>query len=125
MSQSNAFRRELLSKDLSQKIADYLIQNYGLNCLELIKKYDSKKHISIQDLEIIYTIENEGVCKPIDYFMRRSGKIYFRPEEVSTDIQNYSKIFENHLKLEPLEINKLMNEVLDEKKHLISFNNED
>ena len=104
---------------------DYLIQNYGLNCLELIKKYDSKKHISIQDLEIIYTIENEGVCKPIDYFMRRSGKIYFRPEEVSIDIQNYSKIFENHLKLEPLEIKKLMNEVLDEKKHLISFNNED
>lgn len=121
----NTVKRELLSKDLSQKIADYLIQNYGLNCLELIEKYDSKKHISIQDLEIIYTIENEGVCKPIDYFMRRSGKIYFRPEEVSIDIQNYSKIFENHLKLEPLEIKKLINEVLDEKKHLISFNNED
>lgn len=114
---------ELLKKNLDEDISDYLIQNYGLNCLSIISEYEPSKNSSFEEVEIIYTIENEGVCFPMDYFMRRSGKMYFDPDSISSKIFNLSKIFQDNLNLS--EIDLFINKVLIKKKNLTDFSNED
>ncbi len=115
---------ELSSKKINENIADYLIQNYGYNCLTIIEKYNPTNHKSFEDLEIIFTIETEGVCKPIDFYMRRTGKMYFNPTEISNEIFKFSKIFEKNLNINSTEAENLLNEVLDQKSTLTKFDNE-
>ena len=115
-------KSELLKKNINKDISDYLIQNYGLNSLSIINKYDSSKNSSFEEVEVIYTIENEGVCTPMDYFMRRSGKMYFNPDSISPEIFNLSKIFHENLNHSDLE--SLINNVLSMKKKLTDFSYE-
>ena len=125
----NLFKKEvknqLLRKQINPNIADYLIQNYGINCLEIIEKYNQKTKDSIKNQEIIYSLKNEGVCKPIDYFIRRSGNMFFNPFLISDEIFKFSKIFQEYLRLEESEVNKLLQDVLDEKNRLTTFKDAD
>ncbi|MBM77874.1 MAG: glycerol-3-phosphate dehydrogenase [Crocinitomicaceae bacterium] len=118
-------KSQLLRKKINTNISDYLIQNYGINCLEIIENYNPKSDDSIKNQEIIYTLKNEGVCKPIDYFIRRSGNMFFHPLEISDDIFKFSKTFEQYLNLEKSELYKLLQDVLDEKKRITTFNDKD
>ena len=112
----NDFKQTVKSELLKKKI-----KNYGLNSLSIINNYDSSKNSSFYEVEIIYTIENEGVCNPIDFYMRRSGKMYFDPDSISTEIFDLSKTFQENLNLS--DIDTFINNVLDEKKILTDFSN--
>ena len=116
-------KSELLKKNIKKDISDYLIQNYGLHSLSIINEYDPLKNSSFDEVEVIYTIRKEGVCKPIDFYMRRSGKMYFDPVSITPDILNLSNVFQENLNLS--DIDSSINDVLDEKKILTDFSNED
>ncbi len=71
--------------------ADYLVSNYGKQTDQILKKYntldDADSEIRLAKAELWFTLEFEMVCLPLDFLVRRTGRMYF-------DIQSVKKIKE-------------------------------
>ncbi len=63
------------------QFADYLTENYGKQAdvilLELEKFTNTDRNIALALAELRFTLENEMVQKPLDFFVRRTGMLYF------------------------------------------------
>lgn len=68
---------------LSSKEAQYLAGKYGSNVDELFKWVKAHPQSDAQTLspevyaQLMYAIENEMTVKPVDFFIRRTGSLYF------------------------------------------------
>ncbi len=75
--------------------ANYLVYNYGKQTNSILKKFDELKgadeEIRLAKAELWFCINNEMVQTPLDFFVRRTGKLYF-------DIQSIDKLKEPILK---------------------------
>jgi glycerol-3-phosphate dehydrogenase len=72
-----------LSKEDGRKIAS----KYGSNAEDIFKLSLAVEdgHYGLSALEqatVLYSIQNEMVAKPVDYFIRRTGELYFNIDEI-------------------------------------------
>ncbi len=80
----NTYRDSLATKlkplRLTRYHASYLVANYGKQSEEIINKmqeYQDEPSIALARAEAWYTIQNELVLTPLDFFERRTGRMYF------------------------------------------------
>lgn len=76
---------EALSLGLSEQEATSLISRYGSNCDVLfgyIKNAASKSLPSFLEAQLLYAIDHESCCTPSDFFIRRTGALYFNVDLV-------------------------------------------
>ena len=76
-----------------KQIGEYLVFNYGREAVDIIglmgvQTNDLTNKEKLIKSELLYTIEQEFVIKPLDFFTRRTGKLYFD----LSDVQVYSKL---------------------------------
>ena len=99
--------------------ADYLIQNYGLNSISILDDYKGSKQKLIC-CELKYCLEKEGVFNLLDFFIRRTGQMYFDPTSISNDLDQvvtyYNKVISS-LGMESVTEKKIR----ERQKHLIIF----
>jgi len=71
--------------------ANYLVHNYGKQTTSILKKFDELKDTDIEirlaKAELWFCIQHEMVQTPLDFFIRRTGKLYF-------DIKSIKKLKE-------------------------------
>lgn len=79
-----AYKEEILSKLKPlglQQFADYLVENYGKQAdfilTGLEKSAGADNSLSLALSELHFTLEHEMVQKPLDFFVRRTGMLYF------------------------------------------------
>jgi glycerol-3-phosphate dehydrogenase len=81
----DAIHNRIAEVDFDEKDAQYLVYNYGKQTDLILQKYDDlslemseegekKKMIKA---EVLFCIENEMTCTPTDFFMRRTGRLFF------------------------------------------------
>ncbi|WP_430791028.1 glycerol-3-phosphate dehydrogenase/oxidase [Virgibacillus flavescens] len=75
---------EAVGVGFSEEAAELLVQRYGSNTDVLLSYFESKKEVAKKAnidpfvfAELIYGMEQELVCKPVDFFIRRTGALYF------------------------------------------------
>ena len=72
---------QLKSEGFTKQDANYLVHNYGNQTEEILKKHSQNDHknreISLLEAELSFSLENEMCCTPSDFFMRRTGRMYF------------------------------------------------
>ncbi len=79
--------QEMVAAGFSEEMADILVRRYGSNIDQLIaysKSYHEEKEalpLSVYS-ELMYTINEEMVVKPVDFFIRRTGVLLFEISEV-------------------------------------------
>ncbi|MDE1205468.1 glycerol-3-phosphate dehydrogenase/oxidase [Tenacibaculum larymnensis] len=65
----------------SEKDASYLVHNYGKQTELILDKFDELNEENIQErllkAEVWFTIKHEMTCTPTDFFMRRTGRLFF------------------------------------------------
>ncbi len=75
---------------LSTHHARYLVSNFGKQSEDILAKIPEKANdnpeVLLARAELNYTLENEMVFTPMDYFMRRTGRYFF-------DIESVKKIY--------------------------------
>ena len=98
-SYTDAIYNRINEVDFSQKDAEYLVYNYGKQTDEILKKFDDltdenqiKKMIKA---EVLFCIENEMTCTPTDFFMRRTGRLFFDKPSVELHKDYVLQLFEN------------------------------
>lgn len=76
---------------ISKPVAERLVKRYGSNVDFLFKLYEKMSQIEKIDriflTELNYAIEYEAVIKPVDFFIRRTGMLFFNVDEV----ENYKE----------------------------------
>ncbi|CAL2102262.1 Aerobic glycerol-3-phosphate dehydrogenase [Tenacibaculum sp. 190130A14a] len=86
---------------LTKQDANYLVHNYGKQTDVILDKFDEFTTIENIDqrllkAEIWFTIQHEMTCTPTDFFMRRTGRLFFDKPSVDlfknftlTEFKNY------------------------------------
>lgn len=65
----------------TKKEAEYLVYNYGKQTDIVLDKFDEvideKPQTRLLKAEVWFTIQHEMTCNPTDFFMRRTGRLFF------------------------------------------------
>ncbi|MGK7388841.1 MAG: glycerol-3-phosphate dehydrogenase/oxidase [Candidatus Cyclobacteriaceae bacterium M2_1C_046] len=87
--------------NLSDYHAFHLVSNYGRQSDQIyqrIKEFDYKdQELNLVLAEAAFTIENEQAFTPVDYFNRRSGRLYFDIESVKRYKEQVCELFAEKL----------------------------
>lgn len=84
-----------------QDHADYLVSNYGKQCdriLEIFRKQkDKDAEVKLGLAELIFTLENEAVFTMLDFFERRTGRLYFNINSIGVLRKPVAEYMKKHL----------------------------
>lgn len=93
-------REQLEAIGLEQYYAGYLVSNYGKATDEIIEgmaAFDSKAlHLKLIRSELRYCLENEMVFSIQDFYIRRTGRLYFDIHSIKPTLEVILKDFQNH-----------------------------
>ncbi|WP_299054510.1 glycerol-3-phosphate dehydrogenase/oxidase [uncultured Polaribacter sp.] len=77
----DAIYNRIAEVGFTQKDAEYLVYNYGQQTDVILKKFDTLLDENQQQrlikAEVWFTINYEMACTPTDFFMRRTGRLFF------------------------------------------------
>ncbi|MEM9919073.1 MAG: FAD-dependent oxidoreductase [Bacteroidota bacterium] len=101
-----ALRLRVKEMGLEEFYADYLVYNYGRQTdavLQQMTHYKDEPEVALARAEVWFGANNELVLRPLDYFSRRSGRLYFNVdtiepvlEAVLDDFQQYFDWSDSH-----------------------------
>jgi len=112
-SYTDAIQNRIAEVDFDRKDAEYLVHNYGKQTDIILQKFDDLMHDNMQEkmikAEVWFSIHHEMACTPTDFFMRRTGRLFFDANSIHvyknlvlSEFQNYfawdDKIVKKHQK---------------------------
>jgi glycerol-3-phosphate dehydrogenase len=93
----------LTPEGFSQYDAWYLVTNYGKQTETILQYYAKQKEddhvLGMAKAELKFTIENEMVQTPMDFFIRRTGRLYFDIESIRNLMEPILAEFKSVFKL--------------------------
>ncbi|MDG3583198.1 glycerol-3-phosphate dehydrogenase/oxidase [Galbibacter pacificus] len=119
--------KQLASDGFTKSDINYLVSIYGKQCGEILEYYrtfsDNDPWLKMIKAEFIFTAKHELLQNPLDFFIRRTGRLYFNIESVKTYLpvilEEYQQLFnatDETINNYRIEINNLI------KKHSIVSN---
>jgi glycerol-3-phosphate dehydrogenase len=104
-----------------QHFADYLVETYGKQTDDILKAmhafHDGDNIIRLSRSELKFTVEQEMVQTPLDFFIRRTGMLYFDMPRlqrvmnpVLNDFRNYFNWNEDHFRFEKHQLEQAISE---------------
>jgi glycerol-3-phosphate dehydrogenase len=97
----DAIHNRIAEVDFDEKDAEYLVYNYGKQTDIILQKFDDLMHDNMQEkmimAEVWFSINYEMACNPTDFFMRRTGRLFFDKPSVDNYKNLVSQLFENQL----------------------------
>ena len=122
-SYTDAIYNRIAEVDFSEKDAEYLVYHYGKQTDLILKKFDELTDENQQEkmikAEVWFTVNYEMACTPTDFFMRRTGRLFFDKPSVDLYKNLVMTAFISHFKWGETTAAKHLNE-LDEKISLAS-----
>ncbi|TYP99828.1 homodimeric glycerol 3-phosphate dehydrogenase (quinone) [Tenacibaculum adriaticum] len=93
--------KQIKKDGLTKQNAEYLVHNYGKQTDIVLDKFDEIKEKDIEKrlikAEVWFTIQHEMTCTPSDFFMRRTGRLFFDKPSVDKYkelvLEEFSKYF--------------------------------
>jgi glycerol-3-phosphate dehydrogenase len=99
-SYTDAIYNRIAEVDFNQKDAEYLVHNYGKQTDIILQKFDDLMHDNMQEkmikAEVWFTINYEMTCSPTDFFMRRTGRLFFDKPSVDLYKKYVLDLFKDH-----------------------------
>ncbi|QXP63811.1 glycerol-3-phosphate dehydrogenase/oxidase [Polaribacter sp. HaHaR_3_91] len=99
-SYTDAIQNRIAEVDFDRKDAEYLVQNYGKQTDIILQKFDDLMHDNMQEkmimAEVWFTINYEMTCTPTDFFMRRTGRLFFDAHSVNLYKEYVLELFKTH-----------------------------
>ena len=113
--------KRIKSQGFSKYDAAYLVHNYGKQTETILNKFEelieTDKQLSLLKAELWYSIQHEMTCTPTDFFMRRTGRLFFDRPSVDTYKDTIIKEFINYFNWND-EYSKQQQKLLEDKIHM-------
>ncbi|MDG1332894.1 MAG: glycerol-3-phosphate dehydrogenase/oxidase, partial [Crocinitomicaceae bacterium] len=94
---SKSIEKQTENLNIPAHKAAYLVHNYGKQTDDIIGLLGREEITSLIEAEALFALENDGVCTLNDFFIRRTGKMYYAPGEISSSLDKVSGLFASHL----------------------------
>ena len=118
--------KQVKPEGLSEKDASYLVHNYGKQTNIVLDKFnelvEENPEKRLLKAEIWFTIQHEMTCTPTDFFMRRTGRLFFDKPSVDLYKELVLNEFSTYFKLDSKAIEEHKNELNDKINLAVSFN---
>lgn len=121
----NQLKKQPTSTGLTEQDVSYLVYNYGKQSELILSKFDelaeenTKKRLL--QAEVWFTINNEMTCTPTDFFMRRTGRLFFDKPSVDEFKEFVIQLFEKHFKWNNETVIKHQQDLEEKLEMAISF----
>jgi len=82
---TSTLEKEIISFGLDAAYAKYLVANYGLQSnaiVEKLKSFNDPIEVALARAEAWFCVHHELVIQPLDFFSRRSGRLYFNIDTI-------------------------------------------
>lgn len=117
--------KELKNSSLTEQDAKYLVYNYGKQTEIILNKFDEileeNPQKKLLKAEVWFTIYNEMTCTPTDFFMRRTGRLFFNKPSVDEFKNFVISEFAKHFKWDSINIQKHQEELEEKIKLATQF----
>ena len=125
-SYTDAIYNRIAEVDFNQKDAEYLVHNYGKQTDQILKKFDEFTEENQQEkmmkAEVWFSIQHELACTPTDFFMRRTGRLFFDPKSVTKFKEYVLSLFTSHFSWDTETAEKHKQELEHHVKMATTFN---
>ena len=118
---NNKISGQLTELEIKDYNANYLINNYGDQTLTILEIYKKNHFKHIAEAEAIFCLKNESLLNPLDFFLRRTGKIYFYPDNVLNELEIVMPHFIQYLSINNQEAEQMKKEVKIYLENLTKF----
>lgn len=89
----NEVQSHLQNKSITGISAGYLVNNYGEEALVILDAYASNNQSCFEVAEAKYTIEHESVVHLLDFYVRRTGRMFFLIETIAPSLMEVAALF--------------------------------
>ena len=124
-SYTDAIYNRIAEVDFDEKDAQYLVYNYGKQTDIILKKFDEFVDENQQEkmikAEVWFTIKYEMTCTPTDFFMRRTGRLFFNSQSVILYKTFVVSLFKEHFSWNEKTMEKHQLELEEKLKSIITF----
>ncbi|AQS94552.1 glycerol-3-phosphate dehydrogenase [Polaribacter sp. BM10] len=125
-SYTDAIYNRIAEVDFNQKDAEYLVHNYGKQTDIILQKFDDLMHDNMQEkmikAEVWFAINYEMACTPTDFFMRRTGRLFFDANSVYIHKDLVIQLFENQFNWTENQKEKNSKELDEKLTSILNFN---
>ncbi|WP_299064367.1 FAD-dependent oxidoreductase [uncultured Polaribacter sp.] len=125
-SYTDAIYNRIAEVDFNQKDAEYLVHNYGKQTDIILQKFDDLMHDNMQEkmikAEVWFAINYEMTCTPTDFFMRRTGRLFFDANSVYTHKDLVIQLFNNQFNWDENQKEKNSKELDEKLTSILNFN---
>ena len=118
---NNKISGQLTELEIKDYNANYLINNYGDQTLTILEIYKKNHFKHIAEAEAIFCLKNESLLNPLDFFLRRTGKIYFYPDNILNELEIVMPHFIQYLSINNQEAEQMKKEVKIYLENLTKF----
>ena len=92
------------------RYAHYLVSNYGRQCdviLEYVQKMDDPgTDVALAKAELWFCIHHEMVISPVDFFVRRTGMLFFHMDRLPVLVQSIMEEFKQYFEWSDEKLNQ-------------------
>tara|TARA_B110000503_G_scaffold136960_1_gene220323 strand:- start:814 stop:2460 length:1647 start_codon:yes stop_codon:yes gene_type:complete len=124
-SYTDAIYNRIAEVDFDEKDAQYLVYNYGKQTDIILKKFDEFMDEDQQEkmikAEVWFAINYEMACTPTDFFMRRTGRLFFDTRSVFLYKEYVLNEFKNYFSWDENTLQKSRNKLDEELKVAATF----
>jgi glycerol-3-phosphate dehydrogenase len=124
-SYTDAIYNRIAEVDFDEKDAQYLVYNYGKQTDIILKKFDEFMDEDQQEkmikAEVWFAINYEMACTPADFFMRRTGRLFFDTHSVFLYKEYVLNKFKEHFSWDENTTQKSRNKLEEELKSATVF----
>jgi glycerol-3-phosphate dehydrogenase len=117
--------KQIKQEGLTQKDAEYLVHNYGKQTDVVLDKFDELTEENAEKrllkAEVWFTVQHEMTCTPTDFFMRRTGRLFFDKSSVDTYKDFVQQEFANYFSWDASQIKKYTEELNEKIELAINF----
>jgi len=116
-----AIIEKLATLNLPEADAEYLVHNYGKQTDHILAIYQEQKERKLVEAEALFALKYDGVCYLNDFYIRRTGKMYFAPQTIKGDLDVVAAVFAAVLGWDEEKVAQEKKSVVDEIVRVVTF----
>ena len=116
-----AIIEKLATLNLPEADAVYLVHNYGKQTDRILAIYQEEKERKLVEAEALFALKYDGVCYLNDFYIRRTGKMYFAPQTIKGDLDVVAAVFAAVLGWDEEKVAQEKKSVVDEIVRVATF----
>jgi len=112
----------LISLDCLTVSASYLVNNYGEEAFKIIELYKNNSSTLFELAEAEYTLLYESTLRLLDFYVRRTGRMFFWINSIQTSLDPVADLFALHFHWSETQKQQEIQTVFDEIQARTDFN---